>query len=578
VRKILSMALALAMVFGAASAVWAQPAAAQPAAGSALKPLVTISFSGYDELLGDIKFLGQLAGQPELSQMAEGFIQQATQGKGLAGIDQARPWGAVVQTDGGMGFPFYIFVPVSDLKATLELLADSGMESEDIGNGMFQIATPLPAFVKEQDGWAFIGQTPDALANVPSDPTKALGQLPQDYDIAVRASLQNIPAPFRQMAIGQLKAGEQMGSQPMPGEDADQFAIRSGMAKQAIQQFVTLFEDLDTLLVGLNINQETSSVYLDVEFTAVPGSNTAAQFAQLTPGKTNFAGFDLPGAAVTANFAGKLSDADVTQATAMIAEIRSRATEELGNQGLSEEKLALASGLLNDLLDVAQANIDNRTSDGGMVVMLKADSLSGAAGGAVVDGDKLENVVKKLIGAIQKDDPNVAQLIQLDAETHADVRFHKFVIPVPEEDAKQFLGETLEIVLGVNNESLFVAGGKDATGLLKQIIDKSNAEAGKEIPPARIAIAATPIAEFIAAAAEKNDPGTAQMAGMVAQMLSQHAGKDHLLIVVEPVENGNRVRIELEQGILAVIPALGMQATMGGGGAEERPAADASPF
>jgi hypothetical protein len=546
-------------VLVAATAGWAQPGA-----GGTLKPLVTVSFSGYDEIVADVNFLGQLGGQPALGQMLEGLLKQRTGGQGLAGIDKSKPWGAVVQTDGAMGFPFYIFVPVTDLQAALGILP--GVETEDAGDGVLELSTPgEPAFVKESNGWAFVSNQKEVLADVPADPTQQLGQLTSDYDVAIEAHVQNVPQPFRQMFTAQLRMGAQMGMQRMPGEDADQFAIRSGMTRQMLDQFAKLVEELDTFLVGLNIDRDGGSVYLDVELTAVPGTQTAQDLAAMSIGGTNFAGFDLPGAAATLNIATKLSDSDVAQATAQITQVRDVATQELKNQGLSQEELDLATKLLNDMLDVAKATLEKRLADGGAVVMLKSDAVTVAAGGAIVEGDKLEGVVKRLAGEIQKDDPDAADQIQLDAETYQNVRFHKLGVPVPEEDAKRFFGETLEIVLGVNDQSAYVAFGRDAAGLLKQVIDKSQAEPNKEVPPMKLSIAATPIAEFVAAAAAQDDPAAAQMAGMMAQVLSKHAGKDHVTIVSEPVENGSRLRIEVEQGILAVIPAIAAQAAMGGG-------------
>ena len=542
-------ALAVALVLGAATAGWAQPVA-----GGTLKPLVTVSLSGYDEILADVNFLGQLGGQPGLGKMLEGFLQQATQGQGLAGVDKSKPWGAVVQTDGAMGFPFYAFIPVTDLQAVLGLLPD--VETEDVGDGVLQLSTPgQPAFVKEANGWAFVSNKKDVLADVPSDPAQLLGQLSSDYDVAIKVNVQNVPPPIRQMFVGQLRMGAQMGARPMPGEDADQFAIRSGMTKQAIEQFVTLLEELDTLLVGLNIDREGGTAYLDVEATAVPGSKTAQELAAMSAGSTNFAGFDLPDAAATLNVATKLSDADAAQAIASITQVRNVAAAELKNQGLSQEELDMANGLLNDMLDVAKATIEKRLADGGAVVMLRPEGISFAAGGAIVDGDKLEGVVKRLAGEVQKDDPDAAQRIHLDAETYQDVRFHKLDVPVAEEDAKRFFGETLEIVLGLNNQSAYVAAGRDAAGLLKQVIDKSQAEAGKEVPPAKLSIAATPIARFVAEAAPAEEARAKQTAGMIAEVLGKHPGKDHITVVSEPIENGTRTRIEVEQGVLAIIPA-----------------------
>ena len=53
-----------------------------------------------------------------------------TQGKGLAGLDKTRPWGAVVPVSGQdrtfdqLAASYYVFVPVTDLKQLAALLPD----------------------------------------------------------------------------------------------------------------------------------------------------------------------------------------------------------------------------------------------------------------------------------------------------------------------------------------------------------------------------------------------------------------------------------------------------------------------
>ncbi|GAG16776.1 unnamed protein product, partial [marine sediment metagenome] len=214
------------------------------------KTLLTVAFSGYDELKADLNFIGRLAGNPNLADGVEAVLTIATQGQGLAGLDKSKPWGAVVQTD-GTKFPAYGFVPVTDLKALLRVAAKLQLESNDLGEGVFEILIPgNQIFVKEKNGLAVIAQSSDALGSLPGDLAKLLGDLPKKYDLAVRASVKNIPPPLRQQFIEQLRWGAQAGLQQMPDEGGNQYALRTAMAKRTIDQVVTMANELDELLVG----------------------------------------------------------------------------------------------------------------------------------------------------------------------------------------------------------------------------------------------------------------------------------------------------------------------------------------
>ena len=57
-----------------------------------MKPVVTVSFSGYDKLMGNIGAIGRLGGNPDLGKGLEMVVQMVTQGSGLAGLDTKRPW------------------------------------------------------------------------------------------------------------------------------------------------------------------------------------------------------------------------------------------------------------------------------------------------------------------------------------------------------------------------------------------------------------------------------------------------------------------------------------------------------
>jgi hypothetical protein len=311
-----------------------------------------------------------------------------------------------------------------------------------------------------------------------------------------------------------------------------------------------MINDLDEVLIGWAIDRQTSTSYLDFQVTAVAGTKTAAQFAQAATVTTNFAGFDLPGAALTGNWGGTLTDSDVVQAKSAITNVRTVALKELKNQGLSPDELKLATQVLSDLLDVAEKTIEKKTADGGLALLLKPGALTFLAGGTIAEGDKLEKCLKQLAAEVQTAEPKVAEILKLDAETHQGIRLHTLALPTAGADAwvVKVFGNTLEVVLGINESSLYIALGRDAASTLKQVIDQSKAQAGKKIPPARIAVAGTPIAKFVAEVAD--DEMAKQMATAIGAALEQSAGKDHLILTSKPVPNGAAVRVELEEGLL----------------------------
>jgi len=371
--------------------------------------------------------------------------------------------------------------------------------------------------------------------------------------------------------------GMAVGVPRMPNESDDEYAIRSNVSKQMIHQLTTLVNELDELLVGVAIDQKSSSVYLDFEMTAKPGTPTAQQFAQAAQTKTNFAGFDLSGAAVTANWAGTLADADVAYYKSMIVTIRDKALADLKDQvdekKLSDAEYKLATQVLGDLLDVVTKTVENKKSDGGMVLLLGPGQATLAAGTLVADGAKLEKILKQLVSEVTKSDPNLAGLVKLDAETHQGIKLHTAAIPAPDEGAKKVFGDTLEVVVGTSDQNLWVAAGRDAVKTLKQVIDKSKAEAGKAIPPGRLVVAATPIAKFAASMLPDGPPK--QMVDGIVGALGQSAGKDRLTITSKAIPNGASVRIELEEGVLKVIPMIGQTMAAPGGPPMPPPAAAA---
>ena len=100
---------------------------------------------------------------------------------------------------------------------------------------------------------------------------------------------------------------------------------------------------------------------------------------------------------------------------------------------------------------------------------------------------------------------------------------------------------------------------------MKKAVEKSAADGPKAAPPGSFSVALAAVAKF---AAEMSPDQARPMAIMLSTLLSQSAGKDHLTVVSTMIPRGVQVRVELEDGVLKAVVAIGqMGAMMGGRGA-----------
>jgi hypothetical protein len=376
---------------------------------------------------------------------------------------------------------------------------------------------------------------------------------------------------LRKKFLDILTFATQAGLQQMPGESDEQFAARSKMLQQAMEQMKTTLNDLDALTIGVKLDEATSSVYLEYELTMVPDSPSAKKIAKASGAKTQFAGVLAPDAAATLHATQQLDSADIAQVKGNVAMLRANALAELEKQGLPEEQAKLARQLATDLMDVIEKTLDGGKMDFAASLKMAPKAVTFIAGMQIAEGTKLESVIKQLLEQVAKDNPDAAKLFTLNAEKHEGVRFHVLSAPVSmieDADAREkmgsMVGENLTLVIGIAENKLYLAGGRDAAKSLKQAIDRSKAGGEKAIAPFEISVAFGPIARFATTVAEAEQK---QVLAMLGKILEGAEGKDHFKITATPISNGVRVRLEAEEGILkaaGIVPMMmGGQAMMG---------------
>jgi hypothetical protein len=547
VRKTLLSILAVAILLGVANIGFAQ---------GEMKPVAIVSVAGYDRLKADIGVIGRLCGKPDMAQGLEMMLQMMTQGKGLAVLDAKRPWGVAVFARPGNNANLpktivYGFVPVTDLKQLMEVAKTNPKLAAAIklNGGRYEIqAGGPPLWVQQKGDWAVItimNPLSDDLANAPADPLKLLGDLPKNYDLAVRVCVKNIPETLRQAGLAQLQARAAL----TPGA--------GDRINEATPLITEMIDQLDDVTLGLKIDPGTSKTCLDLEMTAKTGTKLADRLAAMKPGKTAFAGVRIPEAAIVVSKTGTLTADDVAAMQAKFAAFHQSFLDAMGQQGLSDEQVNLMTRFSSDVLDVAKKTLGTKKIDGGFAMLLDPAAVTIVGGAAVVDGDKLEKALKQLADGMKNTDPDTAKLIKLNAETHEGVHLHHFSAPTSDPRLVPMVGDVLDVVFGTAADKAMMAAGRDAAKTLKKVLDQSKA-ATEESPAFEIKLALGKIAKFAAASAE--DEQTKLMAAMLAAALEKAGDKDHATITASPVSQGVRVRVEIEEGLFKAMAAMGQQA------------------
>ncbi len=521
-----------------------------------LKPLLVVSVASVDELVGDLNYITKAAGFEGSGKFAEGYIKAFSNG-----ADRKRPIGAIVVAKEGGEFVSLSFIPVSDMKAILATLKDSVGEPKDAGDGVLELSVgPQSAFIKEAGGWAFVAQQKEHLAELPADPTTLLGSLPKDYTVAVKFQLQNLPADLKKMAADQIRMGFESNLQNAPDNPAFDRELMEKINRNALENIIRMLDEIDEISVGFNIDAAGQRTYLDIAMSAIAGSRLAKQAEMAAQTKSSFAGFLIPGAAASLNFSAPIAKEDLEQTRVMIEGIKVNVQKELDNDpNLDATRRAAAKELIAGFIDVMLKTFEEGKLDGGAALLLEPKSLNFVAGGLVADGAKVESLLKK-VAELAKDEQDAPEF-QMNAGKHGDVTLHKISGPIPEgeAEAREILGDKINLVLGTGSKSVYLAFGKDAEGLLKKMIDQVSQNGPTAVPPSQLNVAVLPILKF--AASVDDNPIVPALVSLL-----EKSGKDKITMVTEARPRGSNTRILIEEGVLQTIGEAVKKAGLAGGG------------
>ncbi len=547
VKKTLLSMLVLASLLGLSNRLPAQ----EP------KPLVVVTFSGYDELMKDLEYVGQLSGKPEMAKTVEGLLGFFTQGQGLNGLDKTRPWGAIVATDGA-SFPKAVFLPVIDIEKLMASLVAFVGVPQDAGEGIWQIevqANQMPLFVKAEGGWARIAQQPEDIKLLPKDPSALLGGLEKQYDIAVRTLMKNIPEELKQMGIGFIQQGIEGSLQPMENEDDESFQQRKKLAQAQVDAMIAQFNDLEHFTIGWNIDRPGKKTYFDFSTTAIPGSKTAQQLAQIKDLQSQYHGFFDPKAMIAMGTVSKFTPEDAEQGRQQLEAARAQLTRELekSEEFPTPEAKAAVTSLVSDLFDLANGMLDSGKTDLALSVN-GSGPFTVVLGGHVGEGANLAQLVEKIANVVKIE--GMLSSFEKDFSQQDGVSFHKIAIKAPGEPEAEKVARLvgpgdIQLIVGTGKDRLYVGAGANALQALQTAMAQSKRPAATPMMPMHLTISMSALLKAVA----HLDDSKAELA-LLGGMLEQ-TGNDKVRLTYQASGNTVTARLEAQEGVIQVFGTLG---------------------
>jgi len=523
-----------------------------------LKPLAVVSLAGCDAMRADVEFIGKLSGNPNLGKALDAIVTLATKGQGLAGLDKTRPWGVVIQTDGGKPTG-YACIPVTDLAPMLRLVNSLGCKVTDEGDGVFKIETKKkPLYVTEKDGWAIVCDDPQRLAQVPAKPARLLRGLSKRYDLAVRLYVSNMPQECRQKLADCLREHAKKRLARRSGGTEQEQTVRKQLARHMVRSINAAINDLDRVTLGWSLDQEAERALLELTITAKEGTKTAECLGQLSEAKTKFGGFRIGGAALSCGVTCNKPVENPELLDAVFEVIQARVAKRIDKKVKAEQKAEVLKKFAAGLLEVARETKQTGKVDGAMSLLLRPNGVTLIGGRYVADADKLEKTFGDLVDAIRKKYPDrVEKVLTPNAEKFEGVRLHRLSITIPEkakcrEKAVKLVGEKLEVVMGIGPECVYLAAGKNATAALKRAIAKSKTLSDKPARPMQLSLDLGTIATFAAAVGKEECRAKAEKA--LAAM--EDVSGDQIRVTVNPINRGVRCRLEIQPAALKALATV----------------------
>jgi hypothetical protein len=448
------------------------------------EPAVIIRLKSFDGLLGDFKFLAEVAGKAEEAKQIDGIVQHLPIKNGLAGtgLDTKRPFYMyAVATPDGVSSYACVLAPIADEAAFVSFLEDTlgnfGVTAKKGDDDIYAVGLPnLPfeAYFKFADKYVYV--TARDREPLQDGRRMSVEQLAAKNPASVASAtirLDHVPDMLKQMALSQFEVHTADAKEHKPARETPaQSKLRLAVIDFASKQIRMLVRDGQALDLDLTVDRATQDLGFEANLTGKPGTALAKDISALAERASVFASSLSPAANVSVNLSIPKELREV-----LVGAIKEGFEEGIKHEK-DEHKREVAKKAIEVLLPIVQAGqIDANFAVRGNT----AGQYTFAFGMRVPDSKAIEQLVKEdIVPTIPEKE---RKLLSLE---HGKIGgFSALRLVPPSRDAispeeRKIYGDSPSALVAFPNNRVVVGFGADPEAALKSVLEPGSS---KPAPP-----------------------------------------------------------------------------------------------
>ncbi len=520
--------------------------------------LAVIWFRGYEALLDDMVWLGELSGSASFAGDVKRLFKDSPLAQTLSSPDYAqRPW-IVGVSRSESGPVFTVFLPTSDIGSFLRQAGPGVASLNEPSPGNLQFYLPFTGFdwyaTQYHARWAAVSHQPLADQALVDDPEQLTSDYSSGCDLAARVYVAKIPVDIRKQWLVQIAGGLQAAlanTRPQdPTAPAEQLALNDAMFRQNLAGLVQLFASVDHATARWSLDRETKTAQLELVVT--PKSNTRMmenleKFGDTA--RTRFGGFHFPDAAVSLHACGEQKTGDLSQWESTLSLLHKQFQQGLNSPSIPPQDAAILQQLWEALMRAVDQTVRTGRSDLGAALVCRGGKWTAVAGVYLAGAAKLDAPFRRLAATLGNKNADIQ--IRLDAEQLADLTLHTLSFPIdPSSPLAELCGARLNTAVGLRPDIVYLAFGNQPLAVVKEAAAQSALAMSRPMPPLDLRLSLGRLAELVAAASP--EPIQSETRKIAAQEQAG-SGKDHVIMTLDQNARSLRSRITAEEGVLRVL-------------------------
>ncbi len=520
-------------------------------------PLVVVNAASVQRLRDNARFMFEVAEHPEMVDAVDKWTDSTL--KELKGIDRTRPFGIMLYLPSSfIGAPIGIsYIPITDLDDALLTLAygtgtvtavDGKKGYNNIRYGeSFQIRT------RKIGGYLFLvgpdGDETTLDKNFP-DPMKLTSRLTSQYDFAVSVQIKNVPQNLKSIFLESLTMSSQAELQQRDGEPESAYRLRRANGDSWLELVDKIVTQGEEFTIGARMDAENHKANIDFEIAGTSDSKLAKFFQDMSGKRTYFGNLLTNPSTFTMSASWLLTD----KQRPLLTSFFDAARKDIGQQA-EKNNNAGANKIIDPIFKVLTASAEAGHIDAiAQLVGNEPGKFALVAGTKLTATRNLPNQMTDLLQFVKDSVKGEGPLSTLEIGVNEIDSFpvHRMEVKPPDKTGQTMFGEVAHLYLYAAPQAVWVAfGGDSALDSLRDSVAQVALPPDPQQSRNRVPLMfVTHANNWLTVASDEN-------AGAKAfNVLAREAFKpenDAMQLIVRPTDSGVRLRVEFEEGFIALM-------------------------